>query len=106
MTTEDIHQIERLKHWPLLRETREECRHQGLLAAVIEKPDARPVPVTRFHRLIGGLTLLFFQGACVRTENYRTVSLPNPERIRRQSRSTVRYPGAAIWRAAVRLSLY
>ncbi len=44
----------------LLREVMEECRHQDMFAAAIEKLDVRPVPVTRFQRLVGSLTVRFF----------------------------------------------
>lgn len=44
----------------LLREVMEECRHQDMFAAAIDKLGCRPVPVTRIQRIIGSLTVKFF----------------------------------------------
>ena len=44
----------------LLREVIEECRHQEMFAAAIEKLNCTPVPVNRFHRIVSNLTVKFF----------------------------------------------
>ena len=44
----------------LLREIMEESRHQDMFAVTIEKLGCKPVPVTRFHRLVGSVTVQFF----------------------------------------------
>ena len=44
----------------LLREVIEECRHQEMFAAAIEKLGCKPIPVNHFQRIVSQITVQFF----------------------------------------------